>query len=90
MERDKLARAIEPIAILDALATDIENIEILDDGLRRIVFVAPHLISDDGVEYHVTVKLVVPERALLAILRKLNRHAEETISSGLTLAPNGN
>lgn len=62
----KEPRAIEPIAIMDALATDVEAVEDLGNGLRRVIFTAP-----EGRERHITAKVVMTEADLLAIIRKL-------------------
>lgn len=80
---------LEPIAILDVVATALPLIEDLGDGLRRLIFTAPHP-TPQGVERHIVAKLVIPEACLLPISRALLNGADEALVDMLTLVPGRN
>lgn len=78
---------IEPIAIMDIFAMGLAMIEDLGDGMRRLVFFAPHQLPDGKIERHIVAKLVLPEACILQISRQLMAGADEVLQGILTLVP---
>lgn len=78
---------IESIAITDITATEIDHIEDLGHGMRRIVFTTPHQLPSGASERHVCAKLIIPADCLEAMALKLNEGAFEAIDGVQSVFP---
>jgi hypothetical protein len=78
------ADLLEPIAIVDAFATNV-HVEDLDHGMRRLTFSAPH-----GLERHISAKIIIPAGCLITIAEMIIPHAQVVAEGLLTLVPSRN